>query len=137
MKIRAGFVSNSSSTSFLIISDGDLDRKGFFSLMGVDSKSPLASVFTTLYEAILDNTRRPVDLSRVDPNVPVQDWFSDFRDDLTPRMIEKLKDARRRGLKVYYGELDSESSYAETFFCTDSFEVENDKIYFNALDCVW
>ena len=137
MKIRAGFVSNSSSTSFLIIAQDDLDQKSFFSLMGVDSKSPLAGLFKTLYEAILDNARRPIDLSQVDSRMPVQDWFSGFRSDLTPRMVEKLEDARRRGLKVYYGELSSESTNAECFFCTDSFEVENDKIYFNALECVW
>jgi len=135
MKIRAGFVSNSSSTSFLIIADGDLDRKGFLDLMGVDAKSPLAGLFTTLYESILDNSRETVDLSKVDPNVPMKDWFTDLRNDLTPRMLEKLEEGRARGLKVYHGQLRTESNNVECFFCTDSFEVENDRIYFNALEC--
>jgi hypothetical protein len=52
-------------------------------------------------------------------------------------MKDKVEDARQRGLKVYYGELSSESENVECFFCTDSFEVENEKIYFNALECVW
>lgn len=137
MKIRAGFVSNSSSTSFLIITKGDLDEKSFFSLMGVDRGSPLIGVFKELYDAILSNANKPLDLSEIVPRGNVQDWFTGFRDDLSPRMIEKLEDARRRGLKVYYGELSSDSSYAECFFCTDSFEAENDKMYFNALECVW
>lgn len=135
MKIRAGFVSNSSSTSFLVIADGDLDRKGFLNLMGIDTKSPLVSLFTTLHESILENCREPVDFSQVDPKVPLKDWFTDLRNELTPRMLEKLEDARRRGLKVYHGQLATESNNVECFFCTDSFEVENDQIYFNALEC--
>lgn len=135
MKIRAGFVSNSSSTSFLIISDGDLDLKGFLKLMGVDGKSPLVPLFTTLHESILDNCRDPVDFSKVDPNIPVRDWFTDLRNELTPRMLEKLEGARQRGLKVYHGQLATESNNVECFFCTDSFEVENERIYFNALEC--
>ena len=55
--------------------------------------------------------------------------------DPAPVVIEKLKDARRRGLKVYHGQLATDSNNVECFFCTDSFEVENDHIYFNALEC--
>lgn len=135
MKIRAGFVSNSSSTSFLVIADGDLDLKGFLNLMGIASKSPLVPLFTTLHESILENSRHPVDFSKVDPQVPLKDWFTDLRNELTPRMIEKLEDARRRGLKVYHGQLSTESNNVECFFCTDSFEAENDRFYINALEC--
>lgn len=135
MKIRAGFVSNSSSTSFLVIADGDLDLKGFLNLMGIDGKSPLVPMFTTLHESIIENTRREVDFSQADPKVALKDWFTDLRHDLTPRMLEKLEDARRRGLKVYHGQLATASNNVECFFCTDSFEVENERIYFNALEC--
>lgn len=135
MKIRAGFVSNSSSTSFLLISDGDLDLKGFLKLMGVDGKSPLVPLFTTLHEAILENCREPVDLASIDSSVPIRYWFNDVRDEFTPRMLEKLDDAHKCGLKVYHGRLKTESNNVECFFCTDSFEVENERIYFNALEC--
>ena len=52
-------------------------------------------------------------------------------------MIEKLQSNRKKGRRAYFGHLDSESSTVQTFFCTDSFEEENDKLYFNALECAW
>lgn len=137
MKIRAGFVSNSSSTSFLILAADDLTRENFFQLMGVSPKSPLAGIFRELHEALIDGAESPVDLRDIDESIPVTQWLDGFRGDISPRMVEKLKDAKKRGLRVYYGQLDSESTQTETFFCCDSFEAENEKFYLNALECVW
>ncbi len=44
MRIRAGFVSNSSSTSFLIIAKDDLNKNDFFELMGIKADSPIADL---------------------------------------------------------------------------------------------
>lgn len=142
MKIRAGFVSNSSSTSFLILAADDLTEENFFQLMGVSPKSPLADIFRELHEALLDGVNSSLDLSELDESIPVTSWFDILRDgsdrrEISPRMEEKLHDARKRGLKLYYGSLNSESSQAQTFFCCDSFEAENEKFYINALECAW
>lgn len=135
MKIRAGFVSNSSSTSFLIIAAEALTQESFLELMGVDRRSPLAPMFSSLYDSIMDRHEPPVDLAQIDETVPVREWLEGFRGEVTPRMIEKLKQAKRNGLRVYYGRLSTESSEVESYFCYDSFEVENSKFYFNALEC--
>ena len=136
MKIRAGFVSNSSSTSFLIITDGDLTRSRFLELMGVEPDSPIACLFEQLFEDVTARRVERVDFSTVDTSLPVQNWFDDH-DRLSDVMIAKLEEARARGLKAYYGYLSSEENSVQSWFCTDSFEVENDKIYFNALSCAW
>lgn len=135
MKIRAGFVSNSSSTSFLIISKNDLNQADFFELMGVELDSPIADLFTQFYQDVLNSTERTVDFKEVRKNVAAESWFRGHR--LSPHMIKKLAEARERGLKAYYGRLDSESNMIQSFFCTDSFEVENEKIYFDGLENVW
>jgi|APCry1669190288_1035285.scaffolds.fasta_scaffold142523_1 hypothetical protein len=137
MKIRAGFVSNSSSTSFLILAADDLTQENFFKLMGVNPQSPLADIFRELHEALLDGAKSPLDLREIDDSIPVTQWLDGFREEISPRLAGKLQDAKKRGLKVYYGQLDSESSQTQTFFCCDSFEVENEKFYINALECAW
>lgn len=135
MKIRAGFVSNSSSTSFLIITSSDLNKPDFFKLMGISLDSPIADLFSKFYEDVIENARIKVDFKTEKRRLPPEIMFKDKR--LSSHMIEKIKEAEKRGLKAYYGWLDSETSPIQTFFCTDSFEVENDKIYFNGLENIW
>jgi len=136
MKIRAGFVSNSSSTSFLILAKDDLDQADFFELMGIKPDSPIADLFVQFYEDVIKNSKR-IDLKTADKDIPVKTLFEARADRLSQHMIKKIKEAQKRGLKAYYGALDSETSNIQTFFCTDSFEVENEKIYFNGLECIW
>jgi hypothetical protein len=137
MKIRAGFVSNSSSTSFLIIAKSDLNRADFFELMGISLDSPIADVFSEFFESVVNNAVSQVDFKKVQSDQPLESLFDSERTRLSARMLQKLKEAQKRGLKAYYGWLDSETSPIQTFFCTDSFEVENEKIYFNGLECTW
>jgi hypothetical protein len=137
MKIRAGFVSNSSSTSFLIISKRDLKRADFFELMGISLDSPIADLFAAFYQSVIDNIRAEVDFKTEERNVPSEKLFGEWTDNLSDHMLRKIQEARGSGQKVYFGRLDSETSPIQTFFCTDSFEVQNDKIYFNGLENVW
>ncbi|MGD0017269.1 MAG: hypothetical protein ABSC38_07125 [Verrucomicrobiia bacterium] len=137
MKIRAGFVSNSSSTSFLIVAKDDLNETDFLELMGVNKGSPLTKVFRELYEAVQENCRVKVDFKNTNKRVPPRQWFSGDIDRMSAHMLDRIDQAASGGLKVYYGHLSSDTSTIQCFFCTDSFEVENEKIYFNGLECVW
>ncbi len=137
MKIRAGFVSNSSSTSFLIITKGDLNRSDFFELMGISPNSPIADLFSEFYQSVLDNIFSNVDFKKVGGDAAPESLIKTRRDHLSERMLEKIRDAKKHGFKAYYGWLDSETSPIQSFFCTDSFEVENQKMYFNGLECTW
>lgn len=137
MKIRAGFVSNSSSTSFLIITKRDLNKGDFFELMGISPNSPIADLFSEFYQSVLDNIFGKVDFKKVRGDVVPESLIETRRGHLSERMLEKIRDAKKRGFKAYYGWLDSETSPIQSFFCTDSFEVENKKMYFNGLECTW
>ena len=134
MRVRTGFVSNSSSTSFLIISRGDLEEGGFLELMGVERGSAIAGLFKELFDDILASSR-VVDLSRVDSHVTPESWFDGNR--LSPTMVARLKEAAGQGFKAYFGRLNSDETPVQTFFCTDAFELENERIYFNYLECAW
>ncbi len=134
MRIRAGFVSNSSSTSFLIISRDELDERAFLELMGVAPDSPIADLFRELFSDVIASSQY-VDLSQVDKRVSPEVWFDTDR--LSAVMIERLQKAADQGLKAYFGRLSSDNTLVQSFFCTDAFELENERIYFNYLECVW
>jgi len=138
MKVRAGFVSNSSSTSFLIVSKDELNREDFLDLMGISPDSPVVDLFDLFFEVVLSSIDEKVDFKTADPSKPVTHWFGGkYGRGLSQHILDKLELAKRDGLKAYFGTLSSESTMVESFFCTDSFEVENDEIYFNGLESAW
>jgi len=137
MKIRAGFVSNSSSTSFLIISKGAFTREQLLRLMGADAESPMHQLFNQLYDELTSGVDKTLELGSVRGNARWKYLMGPRADRISDRMIEKLEVYRKKGWTAYYGYLDSESSPVQTFFCTDSFEEENDEIYLNGLECAW
>ena len=107
MRIRAGFVSNSSSTSFLIIAKDDLNKNDFFELMGIKADSPIADLFARFYADVIDNIRTEIDFKTLSEDRPPEGLF-ESPDRLSAHMLDKIKDAKKMGLKAYYGWLDSE-----------------------------
>lgn len=137
MKIRSGFVSNSSSTSFLIITKGKLKKKDLRDLMGVKTGSPLSPLFDQLYDDLMESVEAEIDLGKFQDRSQWEMAAGRHSDRLSARMVSKLESNKGKGKIAYFGHLDSETSNVQTFFCMDCFEEENDKIYLNALENAW
>ena len=105
--------------------------------MGVDEASPLADMFDELYSSFMNAVRTELDMSKIAIDADIKLYVSEERHDLSSHMIDRLNAERGKDVTVYLGCLDSETSPVQTFFCTDSFEEENDQVYINGLECAW
>lgn len=132
MKIRNGYVTNSSSTSFLISLKRDWKKESFMSAVGADGVSPMNQIFEDLFESIDDQKQeihRAIEEMGGEKLTISEFLKEEGFDHETVEVVEKLiKDNRT----VYYGKMHSDAEkYAEIYFCCRSYVVSEDNIYFN------
>jgi len=133
MKIRYDFVSNSSSTSFVYISDEELSEEVFLEAAGVDRDSPVADLFRHMYYEISTAIRHHGEQITTKEAADSLAGSHEF----TPEVIEKMKDAIEQGKNVITSSLSSDGAFAESLLCMAMFEIESDRFYINAYNNYW
>lgn len=132
MKLKLDFISNSSSTSFVYISRGELSKEAFFEAAGVDLDSPVADIFAQMH-AELESALADGD------NLLTKQDIDEYAADVTlmPDVIEKMHAALAEGKNVVKASLDSDGELAESLLCVEIFEIESDEFFINAHNNYW
>ncbi len=130
MKIKMDFVTNSSSTCFVIIVDEELKFDEFINVIGIKNDSSFKDIYESLFYAFKSNmepAREFINTCRWrQEGESVEDFISRM---YAPKTLEKFKEAEQKGKKVFMGWLSSDNNEIETFFCTDYFIIESKNIY--------
>ena len=133
MKIKLDFVSNSSSTSFVYISDEELSEEVFLEAAGVDGDGPVGNLFRQMHSeistAIRQNGKKITTKEAADCLAGSHEF--------TPEVVEKIKEAIEQGKNVLTSTLSSDGPLAESLLCVAMFEIESDRFYINAYNNCW
>lgn len=132
MKIRVGYVTNSSSTNFMIMSKKELTPEYLYIKLGFKKNSVIRDQAEELCRDIINGTcdgLRWFDFNEINED-NVREVFGE-------KAARIYKEKRPKGFFAYMGHTGSEDGPLTCFFTTDSFELDKKDFYLNARNCVW
>lgn len=130
MKIRIGFITNSSSTNFLIISKKELTEDYLFKKLGFIKGGALEEQGRQLCNSIMNAIEGG--LRYYSYEMPDYESIKKVFGNKSANIYENNKNKY-----VYWGYTGSDEDPITQFFTTDSFEIEDKDFYLNGRSCVW
>lgn len=132
MKIRSDFVTNSSSTNFLIISKEELNSDYLLKKLGFTPDSGILNTGYTLVDDILRGTEKGLrwfDFDEINYDVILEAFGEES--------AKKYLELDKQGFFTYVGYTSSDDDYITSFMTMDNFLIDDKDFYMNGLNCVW
>ena len=132
MIIRDGFVTNSSSTNFMIISKKELNADYLLEKLGFKENSSIRGSGVSLVEDIVRATKSGVrwfDVDQIDYETILKIFGKESAD--------KFKELSKKGFHTYLGHTNSDDDYLTSFMTMDSFVIDEKDFYMDGKNCGW
>ena len=136
MKIRTGFVSNSSSSSFVLVCKKNQNIEDALVSFRIPDTHPLAEVFnTTFVQIIRDNAQ---EFEKLDDYLKEYCYYDDIEEYINSLKLECDDRAisfflNNPGIKILRGDFDSSSYvFMERLLANTEIEYEDDDVYFKS-----
>lgn len=132
MKIRDGFVTNSSSTNFMIISKEELTVEYLTEKLGFKNDSYIEMMGNDLASQIIDGTRRGVRWFEID-EINYEKVLEIFGE----KSAKKYSKLSKKGFRTYMGYISSDDDCLSSFMTTDCFIIDKKDFYMDGKNCMW
>ncbi len=134
MKVKIDFVTNSSSTNFIVMSEGIPTMQAFFHAVGISQESMFLDIFKHLFECFKNDLNPGLSYARRFGCSTIDEFVEkNFSKDT----LNRVKDAEAKGYDIYIGDLHSDNDAIETLFCCDSFVIDGEKLVIDATEDAW
>lgn len=134
MKIKTDFVTNSSSTSFVVMTKGELTLHSFLKSVGVSQESMFLGLFVKLFYLFKNDLNSIEYTARKYGCSSVEEYMKKY---FCKDTQARIRQAQEKGFEIYVGELHSDNDQIETLFCCDAFVIEDDKLIIDATEDGW